>query len=255
MILTSDFVYIHQPKTGGTFVTKVLERLYPSGEGPPGKRGRLINTHKHGTCSEVPEEWRGKPLLTTLRNPYDRYVSQYRFAWWKRYPDMYCGEDEMRAMFPHYPELSFGDFLLLANTKFVNRYQRQETGFRNEHFPEERRLGWHTEQFVRFYCRQPREVFRAIDEAYIAEGRCRQDMFPVRFTFSESLNGELHAFLREAGHAPEDIAFILDAAKIYPEEGGRAPEDRWESYYTPELKHLVRTRERLIFELFPQYDV
>jgi hypothetical protein len=251
MILTNDFVYIHQPKTGGTFVTKVLERLY----GPQGKRGALLNTHKHGACSEVPEAWRDKPLLTTLRNPYDRYVSQYRFAWWKRYPDMYCGEEEMRAMFPHYPELSFGDFLRLANTKFVNRYQRQETGFRNGNFPEERRLGWHTEQFVRFYCRQPREVFSAIDEAYIAGGRCRQDMFPVRFTFSESLNGALHAFLREVGHAPEDIAFILDAAKIYPDEGGREPGDTWQSYYTPELKHFVRTRERLLFELFPQYDV
>ncbi len=255
MILTDDFVYIHQPKTGGTFVTHVVERLYQGGDGAPGKRGGLVNTHKHGACSEVPEAWRSKPLLTTIRNPYDRYVSQYRFAWWKRYPDMYCGEDEMRAMFPHYPDLTFGEFLLLASTRFVNRHQRKETGFHNDNFPEERRLGWHTEQFVRFYCVNPREVFRAIDESYIAEGRCRQDMFPVRFTFSDSLNGELHAFLLEIGHAPEDIAFILDAERIYPAEGGRALEDRWESYYTPELKRLVRTRERLLFQLFPQYDV
>lgn len=249
MVLTDDFVYLHQPKTGGTFVTKMLERLYT------GSGRRWVNTHKHGGCSDIPEAWRGKPLLTTLRNPYDRYVSQYRFGWWKRHPDMYCGEEEMRAMFPHYPDLSFGEFLLLANTKFVNRHQREETGFRNEHFPEERRLGWHTEQFVRFYCVNPREVFSTIDEDYLATGRCRRDMFPVTFTFSEDLNRGLHAFLLERGHAPEALAFILDAEKIYPAEGGRAPEDRWETYYTPELKRLVRTRERLIFSLFPQYDV
>lgn len=246
MILTDDFVYIHQPKTGGTFVTKVLERLYA---------GRLVNTQKHAGCTEIPEAWRGKPLLTTLRNPYDRYVSQYRFAWWKLHPDMYCGEAEMRAMFPHYPDLSFGEFLQLANTKFVNRHHREETGFRNEHFPEDRRLGWHTEQFVRLYCQRPRDVFRAIDEDFITQGRCREALYPVRFTFAEDLNRGLHAFLREVGHKPEDIDFILDAEKIYPAEGGRSPEDRWESHYTPELKRFVRTRERLLFQLFPQYDV
>lgn len=250
MILTDDFVYIHQPKTGGTFVARVLERLYQDG-----RRGVLVNTHKHGSCSDIPEAWRGKPLVTTIRNPYDRYVSQYRFAWWRRYPDLYCGEAAMREMFPHYPELSFGEFLQLANTLFVSRYQGKDTGFHNPSFPEDRKLGWHTEQFVRFYCVHPREVFAAITEGYIAEGRCRQDMFPIRFLSAENLNTELHAVLGELGHAPDEIAFVRDADRIYPAEGGRASGDRWETYYTPELKRLVRTRERLLFQLFPKYDV
>jgi hypothetical protein len=161
----------------------------------------------------------------------------------------------MRAMFPHYPDLSFGDFLVLANTRFVNCHQRQETGFRNDHLVDDLRLGWHTEQFVRFYCRTPREVFAAISEDYIASGRCRQDMFPLTFTFSDNLNVELHAFLLDVGHRAEDVAFVVDADRVYPAEGGRDLGDRWESYYTPELKRFVRTRERLLFELFPQYDV
>jgi hypothetical protein len=250
MLLTDDFVYIHQPKTGGTFVTRTLERLYQG----RARRGGFIDTHKHGTCSDVPEEYRGKPILTTVRNPYDRYVSQYRFAWWKRYPDMYCGEDEMRAMFPHYPELSFGEFLHLANTRFVGVHQRRDTGFHNQRFPEERRLGWHTEQFVRFYCRNPREVFRALDEDMIASGAYREHMVPVCFTFSERLNQGLHDFLLGIGFDPRDIEFILGADKIFPAEGGRASGDRWQDYYTPELAGLVRTRERLLFHMFPEYD-
>ncbi len=252
MILTNDFIYIHQPKTGGTFATYVIERLY---QGGGRKHGGIVNTAKHATCSDVPRAWRGMPLLATVRNPYDRYVSQYHFAWWKRRPEIYCGETVMRAMFPHYPDLSFGEFLLLANTRFVNNQEGVEMGYRNDRFTEDRCLGWHTEQFVRFYCKTPREVFRAIDEHYIFNGRCRGDMFPVRFLFSENLNCELHAFLREIGHALDDIAFVLDAERAYPVEGGRALEDRWERYYTPELKRFVRTRERLLFQLFPQYDV
>jgi len=249
MILTDEFVYIHQPKTGGTFVTRVLERLYQDGD-----RGRLVNTHKHGSCSDIPDAWRDKPLITTIRNPYDRYVSQYRFAWWRRYPDLYCGEAAMREMFPHYPELSFDEFLQLANTRFVGRHQSKDTGFHNTHFGGDRRLGWHTEQFVRFYCVNPRDVFAALTEGSIAEGRWRESLFPVRFLSAENLNSELHAFLRELGHPADAIAFVRDADRIYPAEGGRAAEDRWEAYYTPELKRRVRTWERLLFQMFPEYD-
>jgi hypothetical protein len=247
MIITDDFVYIHQPKTGGTFVTHVLERLY---------EGRnFLNTHKHGTCSDIPAEHLGKPILTTMRNPYDRYVSQYHFGWWRRYPDAYCGVEEMRAHYPTYPEVTFPEFVRMANSLFLNRHQRQETGFRNERFPEERKPGWHTEQFVRFYCREPRAVFQALDEESLASGRYRETFFPLHITRSERLNQELYDFLLGLGLPRERLAFILDAQKVFPEGGGREDEDRWQDYYTPELKQFVRTRERMLFQLFPDYDV
>src|SRR5687767_6163093 len=122
MILTPDFVYIHQPKTGGTFVSHVLSRVYG------GREGGFVDVEKHAACSEVPEEHRGKPIISNLRNPYERYVSQYRFGWWRMHPDLYCGIEEMRELYPHYPEISFAEFVHLANTKFLNRYQRRPTG-------------------------------------------------------------------------------------------------------------------------------
>ncbi len=248
MILTPDFVYIHHPKTGGTFVTNVLSRLYG------GRDGGFQDVAKHATCSDIPEEHRGKPIVSAIRNPYDRYVSQYRFAWWKLHPDQYCGEEAMRARHPHYPDLTFSEFLDLANTLFVNCHMGKPTGFVNRNFPPDRGPGWHTEQFVRFYFREPREAFARLDEAALDSGSFRKDMFDVRFLPVEGLNESLYALLLEHGHAPEDIAFIRGSEKIFPVEGGRDLEDRWQDYYTPEIRSFVRTRERLLFELFPQFD-
>jgi hypothetical protein len=54
----------------------------------------------------------------------------------------------------------------------------------------------------------------------------------------------------------EDIRFILDLGRILPKGRGRSVEQqKWESYYTPELKRRVREKERFIFELFPEFDV
>jgi hypothetical protein len=246
MIVTPDFVFIHYPKTGGTFVTHILSRLYGD---------RFVDLDKHGTCSDIPEADRGKPLLSTVRNPYDRYVSQYRFGWWKIYPDDYCGAAAMRDLYPHYPDLTFEEFLHLANTRFMNSHNGVPTGFVNDNFPEERRLGWHTENFIRFFCRNPRRVYARLDEAAIERADFVREMFDVHFLRTDRLRQGLHDFLAGLGHRPQDLAFILSAERVLPDEGGRRPEgDRWDSYYTPRLKELVRTRERLIFRLFPEFE-
>lgn len=247
MIITPDFVFVHYPKTGGTFVTQMLSHLYGD---------QLFNTHKHGTCSDIPEEHQGKPMLSTVRNPYDRYVSQYRFGWWKLYPEEYCGADAMRDLYPHWPDISFQEFLNLANTRFLNNHFGQPTGFVNDNFPEERRLGWHTENFVRFYCRNPRQVYGRLEDGAIERAEFVKDMFDIHFLRTAHLRQGLHDFLLALGkHRPEELAFILSADKVLPDGGGRRPEgDLWETYYTPELKRFVRTRERLIFRLFPEFE-
>jgi hypothetical protein len=246
MVLTPEFVFVHFTKTGGTYVEKMLGRLYGD---------RCIDVNQHGTCDDVPEEHRGKPLLSTVRNPYDRYVSQYRYGWWKISPQEYCGEDVMRAMFPHHPDISFEEFLELANTKFMNCHRGAPNGFVNENFPPERRLGWHTESFVRFYFHDPRKVYARLDEEAIESGGYRRDMHDVHFLHTENLRQELHDFLLSVGHSPKDVAFILSSERVLPDDGLKRPDnDPWQSHYTPALKALVRTRERLLFRHFPEFD-
>jgi hypothetical protein len=247
MILTPDFVYIHYPKTGGTFVTDVLSRVYG------GAAGGCVDTDKHAGCSEIPPGHQGKPIVSTVRNVFERYVSQYCFGWWKLHPEDYCGAEEMRDLFPHYPDLTFGEFVQLANARFLNCHQGRPTGFVNRRFPPGRELGWHSEQFVRFYLRRPQEAFGRLDEDSLARRTFLADLYPVHFLPFEDLNGGLYEWLRQIGHPPEAIEFIKTAAKVFPAEGGRPPEDRWQSYYTPEVRDFIRTRERLLFEVFPQH--
>jgi len=69
MVITDKFVYIHKPKTGGTFVTDALLRLH-DGKWNFLMHGKLavlkeihfrnklgtliINNNKHGGCREIP---------------------------------------------------------------------------------------------------------------------------------------------------------------------------------------------------------
>jgi hypothetical protein len=80
-------------------------------------------------------------------------------------------------------------------------------------------------------------------------------MYDVHFLRTENLRRELHDYLLSLGHSPEELSFILSSERVLPEDGLRRPEnDPWQSHYTPALKELVRTRERLIFRRFQEYD-
>jgi hypothetical protein len=246
MIFTPDFVFVHLTKTGGTYVTKMLARLYGD---------RCVDVDQHGTCNDVPPEHRGKPLVSTVRNPFDRYVSQYRYGWWKISPEEYCGEAAMREMYPHHPDISFAEFLELANTRFVGRHRAAPNGFANDNFPPERRLGWQTEGFIRFYFHEPRRVFASLDEAAIESGSYRRHMYDVHFLRTDNLRRDLHDYLLSVGHRPEDVAFILSSERVLPDDGLKRPDnDPWQSHYNPALTEVVRTRERLLFRHFPEYD-
>jgi hypothetical protein len=261
MLLTSDFVYVHMPKTGGTFVTEVVNRLYEEKTDVrpslswrlktllTGKRRTFVEPRKHGTCSEIPEADRHKMILATVRNPYDRYVSEYEFGWWRTHPDAWGGiADRAEGVYPNYPDLSFEEFVDMANTFFPLLH--------NAHFSGERGLGYQTEIFVRYFMKRPERVFPAIDQTYLDQRRYRKDLFGrLHFIRTQNLNRGLHTFLTEVGFSPEEVAFVLDMGKIHPPEGGRDDDRDWQSYYSPDLKRRIRTRERLLFELFPQFDV
>src|SRR5690348_2702699 len=69
MIVCDRFVFIHLHKSGGTFVNQLLLQCVPS--------ARQIGYHL--PYRELPEEHRYLPVLGTVRNPWDYYVSWYFF--------------------------------------------------------------------------------------------------------------------------------------------------------------------------------
>jgi hypothetical protein len=254
MILTDRFVYIHLPKTGGTFVTAVLERLMkpPRPRNWPERvlrrlrRRRWRDTNKHGTCAEIPASHRGLPVFACVRNPFDRCVSQYEFGWWKDRPPPWVDSAAIRRRYPAFPGVPFADFVEISATAFPR--------LRGSPLSGEDALGWQTDQFVRTFFRDPEAAWRRIDDAYIDGRRWEEDLHPVRFLRTENLNADLHAFLLGVGFAPAEVDWVLREGKIRPAgaKGERRPS--WEEYYTPDLRARVRRRERLLFAMFPEYD-
>ena len=268
MIITDRFVFIHMPKTGGTFVSEVLKQLHESFT--PSRIDRLLRRGArssfrsidiHGTCNAIPEADREKPVLSVIRSPYDRHVSRYEAGHWrKRLSDL---EWESRARpdhrrwyapdygaarrrYPHSPDLSFAEYIEVC-TGMLAPLGRAENGSGIA-------VGQLTRQVVRYYFRNPTEVLSRIDDDYVASGAYRADMYPVHFMHTDRLNDDLHAYLLGIGYPPSAVAFVRSVPKIFPLEGGRTEEQAWPTYYTPELKRLVRERERLLFAMFPEFD-
>ncbi len=93
-----------------------------------------------------------------------------------------------------------------------------------------------------------------INNKYIESGAYRTDMFPVHFIFTHRLNQQLYDFLLEQGYPKDSIEFILQKEKVLPLGKGRTQEQKWEKYYSPDLKELVRKKDWFLFALFPEFD-
>jgi hypothetical protein len=266
VLLTDTFTFIHQPKTGGTFVTAILTRLHeargdrvvtvsraPSDSTPVSDVGphtivklMLTTRNQHGRRADIPVQHAAKPVLATIRTPYDRYVSQYEFAWWRRYPEMFGPVDAVRRRFPRYPDLTFADFVLLTNDVSVQYRSPRHP----DHTP-----GFHTQQFVEYFFRDPESVWPRLSDPSFAAALADEAHDGMRFLDQQRLNLDLATFLGEMGYDQSEWLTVLNAERIWPPEGGRPADAAWEPYYTPELKAFVRRKERWLFEWFPRFDV
>ncbi len=264
MILTDNFIYIHHPKTGGTFVTTMLEQLLPNqgrrrrsrwrGLITGSTQGGLIKTPEdHDNCCDIPLMFRNKPIFSTIRNPYDRYVSLYEFASWKAYPERFYQVDKVLKVYPHFPNVSFEEHVKLVNTLSLRRDLNLPASYPGEI------TGAHTCFFIRmFFKKSVKQVLTQFNKDSIQSQQFIKDMFPVKFIKTENLNQELYDTLIEFGYERDRVKFILESGKILPTSpvnGNQRREAKWEKYYTPELKAFVRQKEDLLFTLFPEYDV
>jgi hypothetical protein len=253
MIVTDSFIYIHMPKTGGTFVTKILEQLYSKRDKPglwPRLRRRLsgnpkfISLNKHGYCFQIPSAYSHLPVFGCIRNPYDRYVSQYTFGWWLTHPNDFPGLMEH----PRYPNLGFEDFVYLANEKWNDVGRLGLTDGNSS-------LGWHSTAFITYYCNEPANILMRAKIGSISSDEIRDSLRTQVLLETHKLNTDLYDYLIAQGFSESELSFVLTTGKIMPREGGRTANQHWERYYTPNLKSYVRERERVLFDLFPQFDI
>jgi hypothetical protein len=300
LLLTDRFVYIHEPKTGGTFVTHVLSELHggltgvrpsprvregirlrlptasfwlerrggspSSGDSGTTKYGRLCRWNDHGTCSEIPRRYRSRQIVATVRNPFQKYVSGYLFGWWKRpeYISLYRQTiPDFHQRYPSFPDLTFTEYMELIHASWTVPVDRGLCSGQG--------VGFQTERFLRFYFRLPwllrgtkhdiSSVVRKVDGEYVRRRRYEVDMFDVRFLRTERLNEELCEFLLETGYDASDVEFVAALEHVVPVGGAeigfteRATSHDWASFYTPDLRAIVRQKDDLLFSLFPEFDV
>jgi hypothetical protein len=291
LLVTRQFVYLHQPKTGGTFVAATLDRIHhargarvetvwldASREAPPPSpvgddltRVMLTMRNQHGTRRDIPATCADRPVVATVRSPYDRYVSQYEFAWWRVYPEMFGPVDLVREQHPGYPELTFAEFVELVNAAPLADAPCPTA---------EAAPGLHTRQFVEHFFLDPGAALAQLSDPAAWRGAWRAELDGILFLNQEHLNEELHAFLLTMDYPPVEIAFVLDAGRIRPlqPDGSLAPgwmpdkaiglglpvqqaerearsRERWRDSCDPAIKALIREKERWLFEWFPQFDV
>jgi hypothetical protein len=72
MILCNKFVFLHLPKTGGSFVRELLTQHAPE--------AWEISLHdNHPTVRDIPASHADLPIFGLVRNPFDWYVSWYHY--------------------------------------------------------------------------------------------------------------------------------------------------------------------------------
>ena len=80
MLVTQKFVFIHLHKSGGTFINDTLIHCVPH---------TIVGYHL--PYQYVPDEFTHLPVLGTVRNPWDFYVSLYHFQGLSKKPNMVFG--------------------------------------------------------------------------------------------------------------------------------------------------------------------
>jgi hypothetical protein len=265
MIITDDFVVLNNPKTGSSFVRSVMHALHVRrmrrrslavrALHRTGLRSRptfieliLPNIREsparpddqHGTFSQIPVEHRHKPIVSVVRNPYDRFLSEYEFRWWTKYPAFPV--EVLQREFPHYPDLSLDDFVRLQEMK---RHRK-----RNPHLRPGMELGGQTFNFIKMFFKDPDAAFRRLDDRYIESGQFVEDMGPIQFLRTENLNEELATFLRRYGYPEEDLAFVREHDRV---NATRNTSQSRDLLWTEKTLRSVQERESFLFRILAHF--
>jgi hypothetical protein len=230
MLVTDQFVFIHLPRTGGTFVGDVITKFFPSAH----------EVGYHLPRELLPNEYSHLPILGTVRSPWEFYVSWYHHhKTSERYSPLknvlFCAVSENRKL--DFTQTIRNALDLGVSKPLLDRLIQalpENFDYQKRHIPnltqkvmqriENTGLGLYTFRF--------NQMFGQADDIFF----CR----------SESLRGDLMAFFDKIGAASDALrSYVLDEDKKNASE-----HTHYSSYYTPELAKLVAIRDRQVIERF-----
>jgi hypothetical protein len=224
MIVTDRLVFLHLHKSGGTFVNALLMRCVPY--------ARHIGYHL--PYREVPAEYRDRPVVGTVRNPWAYYVSWYHFQASQPRPNILfqvCsneGELGFKETIVNLAGLSADDRRLALFEKglpdsFTNHGLNLTKACVGE--LRERRLGFYSFLYERLYAGAHEPTILRM----------------------EHLREELRTALSSLGHLPNDcVDRFLDEAPPLNVSRHEAPSQ----YFDHDLAALVAERDRTVIDRF-----
>jgi hypothetical protein len=226
MIVTDKFVFVHLPRTGGTFVTDMIMKFFPS--------AREIGYHL--PISLLPKEYSHLPVLGGVRNPWEFYVSWYYHIWPRDIgkPLFSWLTDNCKEQFEGAIRnaLNLGvdnnrlDALIEKLPEAVDYRTRNIPNITKDELRKVRGTG------VGYYTFRFNQLFGNANNVFF----CRQ----------ERLRTDLIYFLEQMCAANDEIrTYILESDKK-----NTAEHRHYSSYYTPKLAELVSIRDRSVIERF-----
>jgi len=237
MTITPHFVFVHLPKTGGTFVSRHCWRIW-------GDQCIDYPTYpKHAKRREIPAEYRHLPVVGTIRSPYDWFVSAYHFPWWRDHAESFPGLQSL----PTYPDVSFDQFVRLATARWWAR-QHPELGRKPQ-------LGHAAYCWVAWLGKEPFGFLRAALDAPPTPDAFREQLAGARLLRTSRLNQDLAELLAGCGVMQSEIDAVLESTRVQPGDAAHHRRQRdWRPFYSPKLKAFVRESERVFFDAFPEFD-
>jgi hypothetical protein len=225
MIVTDKFVFVHLPRSGGTFVSEVIRKFFPSAH----------EIGYHLPRELLPREYSHLPVLGTVRNPWAYYVSWYYHQQSnERHGPLFRFLTENRKL--DFVETTRNELNLCVNDNLDVLLQALP-----EHFNyQERHIPNLTRDVLRkirgtglgLYAFRFNQLFGQADDVYF----CR----------AESLRSDLMSFFETIGVTSDSLrSYVLGLDKKNVSE-----HRHYSTYYAPDLAELVFIRDRPLIERF-----
>jgi len=226
MLVTDKFVFVHLPRSGGTFISDLIRKFFPS--------AREIGYHFPREL--LPAEYTHLPVLGAVRNPWDFYVSWYYHVW---------PRDAATPLIAWVTENGTLDFYGSARNAInfaadAERFDKliesmpEAVDYGKKHIPNITRTALRKIRGVPigYYSFRFNHLFGNPDDIFI----CRL----------ENLREDLLAFFETIGAVTDDLRdYVLGENKKNTSE-----HLHYSAYYTPELAELVAVRDRALIEKF-----
>lgn len=253
MIITSKFVFIHIPKTGGTFVRDKLKTI---DENHLEFFVKDFIELKHAGVSKIPEEYKKLPIVCCIRDPESYIVSRFNFQWWMKDPEKRFNMKQTKVSYPNFPDLSIEDFYDLMcnpyfrNDKKINKWRL--LAFNNS-------IGTYTTSYLSKIIPNPSKVFKLLkteNENKFAL-KINKRLSKINFLRTENLSNDLYFFLKKFNTFDENLLKkIRESSKIIPKNDPRLNSNESKSklkkiktkndILSTSLKEKINFRERFM---------